>query len=347
MLEKQKVETRNKRTPLEDVVPLTTPFIIFIDPCGACNFKCNFCPCNTSDYKKRERHKVMPFSLFKKVIDDICTFPEKVKVIYLYGFGEPLLNKEIIKMAKYLKLSNACNEIRIVTNGSLLSPGMNDQLVDSGIDLVRISIEALTEKDYKDICDVDIDYSSLVGNIDDLYKKSRGKLKVATKIVNTTIKTDEDLERFFDIYKPITDFCFVEDIVEGWPEFEEMVSISDQTIESENWIWKAQKYKHCSFPLIMTMIHSNGDISPCPNDWKHSLHFGNVEQDSIVDIWNSTKWHEFQLMHLEQDRKDIPFCRGCICGGYDSIDQVADTLSINIRQHITKRDQSNVQRHLQ
>lgn len=338
MLEKQKVETRNKRTPLEQVVPLAAPFIVFIDPCGACNFKCNFCPCNTSDSNKKERHKVMPFSLFKKIVDDLCTFPEKVKVIYLYGFGEPLLHKEIIKIAQYLKQSNVCNEIRIVTNGSKLNPAMNDQLVNSGIDLVRISIEALTKKDYKDICDVDIDYSRLLNNIEDLYKKSRGKLKVAAKIVNTTVKTDKDLEKFFDIYKPITDFCFVEDIVDGWPEFEEMVSISNKTIKAQNWIWETQKYKRCSFPLTMMMIHSNGDISPCPNDWKHSLHFGNVEQNNIVDIWDSIKWHEFQLMHLEQDRKDIPYCRECICSGYDSVDHVADVIADNIRQNMKKRD---------
>lgn len=338
MLEKQKVETRNKRTPLEQVVPLSTPFILFIDPCGACNFKCNFCPCNTSDYKKKERHKVMSFSLFKKVIDDVGSFPEKVKVIYLYGFGEPFLNKEIIKMAKYLKQSNVCNEIRIVTNGSLLGPGMNDEIVESGIDLVRISIEALTGKEYKDICDVDINYSELVSNIEDLYMKSRGKLKVAAKIVNATIKTDEDFDKFISIFEPITDFCFVEDIVDGWPEFDEMTAISDKTIEAENWIWKAQKYKRCSFSLTMAMIHSNGDISPCPNDWKHALYYGNVEKDSIVDVWNSPKWHDFQLMHLEQKRKDIPFCKGCICSGYDSIDHVADEISENIRKRIKKRD---------
>jgi radical SAM protein with 4Fe4S-binding SPASM domain len=342
MLEKQKVETRNKRTPLEQVVPLATPFIIFIDPCGTCNFKCNFCPCNMSNYNKKERHKVMSLSLFKKVIDEICTFPEKVKVIYLYGFGEPLLNRKIIEMAKYLKKSKACNEIRIVTNGSLLSPKMNDQLVDSGIDLVRISIEALTEIDYKEICDIDIDYSSLLNNIEDLYKKSRGKLKVAAKIVNTTIKTGKDLENFLDVYMPITDFCFVEDIVDGWPEFEKMVSISNKTIEAKNWIWKTKKYKRCSFSLTMMMLHSNGDISPCPNDWKHSLNFGNIEQDNIVNVWNSAKWHDFQLMHLEQDRKTIPFCRECICSGYDSIDHVADEIANNIRKHITKRDQCNV-----
>lgn len=43
-------EIVNKRTPLETVVPLEAPYILYIDPCGACNFKCSFCPCNNSGF---------------------------------------------------------------------------------------------------------------------------------------------------------------------------------------------------------------------------------------------------------------------------------------------------------
>ena len=32
------------RTPLETVISLSTPFVIFVDPASACNFKCTFCP---------------------------------------------------------------------------------------------------------------------------------------------------------------------------------------------------------------------------------------------------------------------------------------------------------------
>ena len=41
-------EVKNKRTKLVDVVPLSQPYVIMVDPCDACNFKCNFCPTNIS-----------------------------------------------------------------------------------------------------------------------------------------------------------------------------------------------------------------------------------------------------------------------------------------------------------
>lgn len=32
------------RVPLQDVIPLETPYLIYLDPSSACNFKCQFCP---------------------------------------------------------------------------------------------------------------------------------------------------------------------------------------------------------------------------------------------------------------------------------------------------------------
>lgn len=327
----QRIETRNNRLPLEEAVPLKAPFIMFIDPCGACNFFCNFCPCNQSDYKKEERHKLMSLEMFKKVIDDICAFQEQVKVIYLYGFGEPLLNKDVPQMARYIKEKKVCREIRLVTNGSLLTPELNQELVDSGIDLIRISIEALNSEYYKELCGVNIDYNLFLENIRDLYERSRGKTRIAAKIVNVTLKTEEDTKKFFDIYSPITDFTFVEDIVDGWPQFEEMILPNGKLIESDNWIWKREHYTKCSFALTMMMIHANGEVCPCPNDWKFANSYGNVKKDRLIDLWKSEQLKNFQLMHLERGRKEINFCKNCICSGYDKVDHVAESIAKKIR----------------
>ena len=58
-MEREKREKQNQRVPLEQVVPLSTPYIVYIDPSGACNFKCNYCPCYMSDYRAEERHTVL------------------------------------------------------------------------------------------------------------------------------------------------------------------------------------------------------------------------------------------------------------------------------------------------
>jgi dTDP-6-deoxy-L-talose 4-dehydrogenase (NAD+) len=37
------------RTALETVIPLETPFVVFVDPASACNFQCKFCPTGHRD----------------------------------------------------------------------------------------------------------------------------------------------------------------------------------------------------------------------------------------------------------------------------------------------------------
>ena len=70
-------------------------------------------------------------------------FNGKLRVLRLTGVGEPLLNPDYIDMIKYAAASNLSEWIETVTNASQLSPIYNDQLVNSGINRIRISIEAI------------------------------------------------------------------------------------------------------------------------------------------------------------------------------------------------------------
>lgn len=328
MLERQKLAKTNKRTPLETVLPLKAPYVLYIDPCGICNFNCNFCPCYRSEYRKEERHSMMSLDMFKKIVDDMANFEEQVKVVYLYGFGEPLLNKDLFKMARYLKDKNVCREIRIYTNGALLSPVVNQQLVDSGIDLIRISLEGLSDEDYKKTCEAKVDFDKLVDNIGDLYEKSRGKCEISVKVANVSIKSEEDANKFYDTFEKISDYRFVEDIVEGWPEFEEIV-LPEDSIEANDWIWKKKEKKGftiCTYSMTNMVVYSNGYVGACPADWKFGTQYGDIRESSLKELWESEKLKELQLKHLERRRSEIDVCRNCKCCGYDNIDDVADII---------------------
>lgn len=171
-------EVRNKRIKLAEVVPLSQPYVIMIDPCGRCNFKCVFCPCNNNKSNLSERHKMMSIDVFDRVVSDIAEFPHKIKAIDVYGYGEPLLNPDLPEMIKHLYKAEVCEKIRIVTNGSLLTRQMSEELVESGLDYAKISIEGLSDGKYRDICGVDIDFNELVENIRYFYKISRGKRRL-------------------------------------------------------------------------------------------------------------------------------------------------------------------------
>ena len=223
-MNRDRLEYANTRNILSEVVPLDTPYVLFLDPCGACNFKCKFCPCNNSDYLSQQRHEVMDMELFQKILADIEEFPQQIKVINLYGFGEPLLHRNYVEMAKEIKDRNLCRELRCTTNGYMLSPELNRKLVSTGIDMIRISVEALTNEDYGDICDVSMDFNKFVENIRDLYEVSRGtNTKVSVKILNVALRDEKDAEHFYDIFEPISDYTYIQDTTQAWAEFEAYV----------------------------------------------------------------------------------------------------------------------------
>lgn len=120
------------RHELQDVLPLKTPYSVFIDVCNACNFKCKFCAAQYAVERRGYGAQMMSFELFKKIIDGIEGFGERLRILRLYGNGEPLLNKDFPEMVSYAKDKKISNWIETVTNGSMLSPDLNRKLVGGG-----------------------------------------------------------------------------------------------------------------------------------------------------------------------------------------------------------------------
>lgn len=111
-----------KRTVLSNVLPLDTPYAVTIFPIYACNFKCNYCLHSlTGNARGHISDKIsMDFDLYKKCIDDIATFPRKLKVLHFIGYGEPLLHHEISKMVAYAVEKKVADVVDIVTNGAFI-----------------------------------------------------------------------------------------------------------------------------------------------------------------------------------------------------------------------------------
>lgn len=334
MINRDRLEFSNDRTDLSKVTPLATPFVVFLDPCGACNFSCKFCPCNNSDFKVAERHEKMNIELFNKILNDLEEFPDHVKVINLYGFGEPLLHPNYIEMASEIKKRGISRELRCTTNGYLLSPDMNKRLVESGIDMIRISIEALNDKDYKEICGVKLNFENLVENIRNLYEISRGtKTKVSVKTLNVALKDDEAANKFYDIFEPISDYTYIQDTTQAWAEFEAYVP--EGNYEAGNIGDMKDEDKICSFGLTNMAIHSNGSVVVCPQDWKFATEYGNAKESSLVKLWNSEKLRNFCIAHLMGNRKKIPYCRDCdVCVSNDDVRKSSEEIIKRLRGQV-------------
>jgi len=323
---KPRIELEN-RTKLESVIPLSTPFVIFVDPADSCNFQCTFCPTGDLELMKKvgRPFKVMNFDLYKKIIDDIAQFDKPIKVLRLYKDGEPLLNRKLPEMIKYAKEKGIAEGIDTTTNASLLTNERSLALIEAGLDRINISIEGVNKEQYKSFSKVDIDYEELVENIKFFYENKK-QCEVLVKI-NGDILTEDEKQLFLDTFGNHCDKIYIEHIMSCWPEFE----IKDVDVNKEFGIYgqEIKEVSVCPYPFYSFSINSDGSASTCFLDWSRKLIIGDAKTQSVKSIWFGDKMKEYHKMFLEGRRKEHPVCKDCgqlTHGMPDNIDKYSEEL---------------------
>ena len=310
-----------ERNKLEEVLPLKMPYSLAIDPCNLCNFKCKFCAIQSSDEKLSYKKKFMEFQLYKKIIDDLSKYTQKLKVLRLSGQGEPLLNQDIVRMIRYAKEKRVADFIEIVTNGSRLNPILNQELVDSGIDRIRISIEEVSQEGYFQIAGAKIDFEKFIANIKDLHARSENKCEVYIKIVDAAVNTADKKKLFYQIFEDKCDRIWIDQVIPLWSDFQEIndkFEIRNKGMHGQ----ELQEVKVCPFPFYNLIINPDGDVTACCADWKRKLIFGNLEKQTFQEIWNGDVLKAFWIDLLSGNKNKYEMCQKCMLPMYDCNDNI-------------------------
>jgi MoaA/NifB/PqqE/SkfB family radical SAM enzyme len=116
------------------------PVCLYLEVTNRCNLLCETCP---RTFEELEPPADLSWELFTKIVDQV---PDIQRVV-LHGVGEPMLHKDLFKMVRYLK--DRGTYVLFNTNGTLLNPKKFQALVDSGLDELRVSLDAADRKSYK------------------------------------------------------------------------------------------------------------------------------------------------------------------------------------------------------
>lgn len=292
--------------------PLRTPYEVYIDTCSKCNLVCGFCPTNMVKEGHELRNQVMSFSVFEKIVEDLKLYKDKINVVRLQQFGEPLLNPRLPEMVRLLKDADVCNYIHIVSNGTLLNPKLNQELIDAGVDIFRVSVNGLDTETYKKVCGVAVDFDSFVANIADFFYRAGGVCQLEAKITTASLKTDEDYERFKRIFYPITDYVFCERVEEVWEPYE-MPKYDDELVTVGSRLLSDEALPVCPVPFDIQRVFSNGGVHVCCGDWNHRTQIGNVMDDTLPGLWQCAEMQKIRRRHLELPREEISemICENC------------------------------------
>ena len=300
--------TTEGRTRLETVIPLSTPYLVFLDPSSVCNAKCSFCPTGSGEAEKYKKPQIMDYELYQKIIDDLCDMPEPIKTLRLYKMGESLLNPAFPKMVLYAKETGRFNQIDTTTNGKLLRPSLNNQIINAGLDKIFISVPQNYTPAY-------------VKNVRHLYEQGRGRLHVLTKAIGDTM-TEPEKVKFMSDFGDISDSIFIERLTNCWPQFE----VKDANTEVGIYGQEIKEVLVCSYIFYSLTINSDGTVSTCFLDYKHHLLLGDLKKESFKDIWNGKLLRYYRIMHLAGDRRLLKMCSDCkqlAYGACDNIDEYA------------------------
>ncbi|OGV49400.1 MAG: hypothetical protein A2X49_00555 [Lentisphaerae bacterium GWF2_52_8] len=318
-----------KRVPLAELLPLHQPFAIHIFPSYYCNFKCFYCIHSLGDEgfaSLGHKKSLMSFDTLKNAVDSCAQFGNKLKVMSFAGHGEPLVNRELPRMISYARDKAVADRLELVTNGYLLDSETSLALVSAGLNNLRVSIQGLSSAKYRDVAGAEVDFEKLVRQLDFFYR-NKGNCDVYIKVVDSALEKGED-ERFYEIFGKVSDRIAIEHVVptNQGVDYSRLGRDFDKTQQG----YEHHRVSVCPMPFYVVIIGPEGDVRTCCGT-KFPVLIGNVNKESLPDLWRSKRLRTFQKMLLTGGRFKHPVCQTCTSPDYggqpgDSLDEHAEEI---------------------
>ncbi|MFA5358748.1 MAG: radical SAM/SPASM domain-containing protein [Patescibacteria group bacterium] len=273
------------------------PFRVMIENTNACNSNCVFCP---HPAMKRKIGN-MSMELFQKIVDQCVSLG--IDYVTIYGFGEPLLDPEFVAKVKYAK-SRGIKRVTTNTNGALLTEERSRALVEAGIDEIYISFDAATAETFRKIRPA-LNFDKIEKNIFDLarIRKEMGSKK--PEIVLSFVETGDNKQE-------------VKKYIKKWQKTVDHISISF----IHNWtgdLFDKLKIKQrdwlrdpCRLIWTDMVISWDGTVPLCCNDYENKIILGDINKQTVAEVWGGEKLRQFRYYHQKGEFKSINICADCV-----------------------------------
>ena len=271
------------------------PTHIDLELSNACNLNCPMCYTTTDEFKKNVEKTLMKYDLFTKIVDE-CAKQKSHYSIRLSWRGEPFLNPRIFDMIKYAK-DKGIKEVSTLTHGGFLTPEKFEQLVDLKLDWLTISFDGVDET-YEQIR-APLKYEESVEKIKTYHKikKEKNSVKPIIKVQGVWPAVAKNPEKYFSTFTPIVDQVASSPLLDYLRNDTEIEYIENFT---------------CPVLYQRLTVESDGIVKLCYNDEMGSVNVGDLNKESVYDVWHGkrlTKARESHLKHMGvQDYSPCKFC---------------------------------------
>lgn len=291
------------------------PIVYNIETTNACNMTCKMCPRTTMMTRKVS---TIDQQLFDSIVTQLKPFTagewekwEKFiqneyhispndmsenhfflyiipKVIQLHGYGDPLLDKDIVKRVK--KLDENGFETYFSCNPANINVDLSVEIMKSGLDYIKYSIESVDDVRHKKI-------RGKLSNFQASYKKINQLLDIKKKngLTTTFIITmldlgltdqEQEYEKLRNAFEGKDVYIYLKSQDQQWYEKKEIGT------KSLHWI------ELCQHPWMSMTVKSDGKAAMCMEDFNNEIILGDSRLNSLYDIWNGDKYYAFRRVHV-------------------------------------------------
>jgi len=303
------------------------PSFIEIEVTTRCNLKCIMCEHTYWNEPNRD----MTFEEFKNIVDQ---FP-RLKWIGLTGIGESFLNKDFIKMLRYVKSKDII--VELYDTFYFIDEQTAKELIDMGVDKIFASIDAATKETYEKIR-VGGNFERVINNVRNMLKLKKEKNSYYPEIAFHYIVNKYNLQeipKYIELVHSLTqgecvtiqftrmlhEFEEVKDLFVEIPE--EMIQIAKEKAKDFGIrvVWNADvprvkpPINRC-IEWTMPFIFVTGHVIPCCSgneaghrEFQKQTALGNVFEQGFKEIWYGEKYKTLRRM-LRKGEVPLP-CKNC------------------------------------
>jgi MoaA/NifB/PqqE/SkfB family radical SAM enzyme len=317
--------------------PLASPIEAYFEVTNRCNSLCVTCPLTSSP---REEARQLSLDEFRALVDQL---PDLRRAV-MQGIGEPLLNRDLAAMITYLKQRGVY--VVFNTNATLLTRRRQIELIQSGLDELRVSIDGSTPETYLRVRGIPA-FDRVIENVAQMVR-TRHELAAATPRISfwvTGMRTNlPELPGVVALAASIgvdevylQRLTFWEDSLAGQSIYQghgEVAAILAETERRaaelgvalrgagavgprENLVDRTpqpEPWRGCSRPLRLAYVTAQGNALPCciapfTDAPYEDITLGNYFRDGVQAVWNGEKYQRFrQQLYSSQPPAS---CRNC------------------------------------
>lgn len=295
------------------------PVFLSIEPANYCQLHCPECPVGKAK-KDGVQPRLLSDDVWRRVMAEAISY---VHTIQFYFQGEPLFHPRLPQMIGDAHKAGIYTIVS--TNAQSMTAKMAEDLVESGLNRIIISMDGMTEQTYS---------AYRIGGSLHKTKESIRLLQAAKQVKHRFYpiielqclrlsSNEHEWAAFRKEYKRIgadklsLKTAQLYDYAHGHPLMPTQVRYS-RYVKGEDglyhvrqsWWRKWLRYRPCYRLWAGCVVSTIGDILPCCYDKEHRYTYGNILETSLAEAWQKGKATAFRRKVI--DRLPIDICTNCL-----------------------------------